>query len=119
MEYDKFNIDMPVKVVIGKQKGKIGYIDDEEMPFVYVHFDEFSFGYRSCERINIKNVEPIKYTDLINRIEILKSNINKEIYKKNPDYIKLFDYYQEYSYVNDLQIQFYIKASYLKPTKFK
>ena len=109
----------PVKILQGRYKDRIGYLDDEESGYGYVYWGEMTLSIDSYARIKLEYLSNNVTTyDLVKRAEELKSQIAKmraknELKRSNMgDYKKINSLFGEYTYIIGLLNQIYEETVY-------
>lgn len=108
----------PVKVLQGRYKGRIGYLDDDDGTYGYVYWGEMILSLDSNSRISLKYLSnDITTYDLARRADELKNKIalmragshesrSKELYRN------ITDLYGEYTYIIGLLNRIYEATFY-------
>lgn len=94
----------PVKVIAGRHKGRIGYLDDIEDRLGVVYFGDF-LSSSNYDLIQMRYLEYVTMSDMIERYEILSELLGMFYIKQsNHTYDKdvIIDYLFEYTYIKDL-----------------
>lgn len=110
----------PVKVVQGRHKGRIGYLDDAEGSYGYVYWGEMVYVLDSYARIRLKYLSnDITTYDLVMRAEELGKQIARmraSVYRRSDDaeiYKNITNLYGEYTYIIGLLNRIYEETFHL------